>query len=142
MKILVISDFFYKQILISRDVIDYIKWTDSKLLSLGGYDSIVIDMTFENKEINSNKIKLLYELKTMIEKPGYLSKKNLILVIICGSPKEDFKFDEPYDPDAADKVYYYRDFSSYDFLKAVVPEFTERVEYEEGKYAYSGSSPY
>jgi len=83
MKILIISDFLYKQILSSRDKIEYIKWNDGKLPSLGGYDAIVIDMTFESKEINDNKVKLLHELKTTTEKTGYLSKKNLILVVVC-----------------------------------------------------------
>ena len=144
MKILIISDFLYKQTLSSRDEIEYIKWNDGKLPSLGGYDAIVIDMTFESKEINDNKIKLLYELKTTTEKPGYLSKKNLILVVVCGSLKEDFKFDKPYDDKpydkgAADKVYWEQDFSSYDFLKTVIPEFMDRVEHGESTHFYSTS---
>jgi len=62
-----------------------------------------------------------------------------LLFVVCGSLQEDFKFDKPYDKEAADKVYWEQDFSSYDFLEAVVPQFKERVEHGEGTHFYSTS---
>lgn len=138
MKVLVISDYFYNQKR-SRDEIEYVKWNNSKKLSsslLGGYDSIIIDMTFENKESNPNKSRLLYELKMILEKPDYLSKKNLILVVVCGSPLEVFEYDKTYDEDAPDKVYEKQKFDSYDFLKIIIPDYMNRVDYGESNHIY------
>ncbi len=135
MKLLVISDYFYK--LIETNGIEYIKWGEYHPLALRGYDCLLVDMTFESSERLPETIRLLYELKVVIEKPNFLSKNNLILVVICGSPVEEFKFDEAYDSAAVDKVYFQdKPFGNYDFLKAVIPAHN-RLEFDEGKHVYS-----
>jgi len=131
---LVLSNYFYG--LVESREIDYIKWGEYRQLSLGGYDCLLIDMTFEDKEDHPDTIRLLYELKSNFEKAGFLSKNNLVVIVVCGSSQKDFKFDEAYDDKAADRIYFKdKDFSSYDFIKAVIPG-DRRIEFDEGKHVY------
>lgn len=134
MKLLVLSDYFYD--LIESKEIDYIRWDEYRSLSLRGYDCLLVDMTFRDKESYQDAIRLLYELKTNFEKPSFLSKNNLAAIVVCGSSQKDFKFDEAYDDQATDRIYFDKDLSSYDFLKAVIPG-KERLEFDQGKHVYS-----
>lgn len=60
MNILVISDHLYN--LVPKDV-DRNKWNDAKLPSLGGYDVILVDLTFKKRRNDQNRINLLHALK-------------------------------------------------------------------------------
>lgn len=134
MKVLVISDILHK--LVSGEEIEFIKWDEDRALSLRGYDCLLIDMSFEKEKRQSAEIQLLYELKKHFEKPNFLSKNNLISVIVCGTKEEPLSVDEVYDPTAENKTYEHIVFSNYDFLKAVTPG-NERIEFDEGEHVYS-----
>jgi hypothetical protein len=132
MKLLVLSDYFYG--LIEGQEIDYIRWTEYRPLSLKGYDCLLIDMTFKGKESYPNTVRLLYELKTNFGKPGFLSKNNLVVIVVCGSSETNLKSNGGYDDQAPDEIY--REyFGSYDFLKAVIPG-ERRMEFDQGKHVY------
>lgn len=139
MKVLVISDYFHN--LIKQDYIDYMKWSRKHLMLLGGYNVVLIDITFSSDKKYQSAMNLLHELMTKFEKPDLLRKKKLIVVVVCGAPRKDFKFDEIYDDQSsADDVYFHKNFSSYDILKSIIPAYMERVDLGEGKYIYSLAS--
>lgn len=135
MKVLVISDNFYN---LAPKGVDCIKWNDRKLPSLVGYDVVLVDMTFKRRKANQNRINLLHTLKTKLGKQDFLSENNLVVVVVCGSPKEDLKIDIPYDEADKDSTNYEEEpFSSYDFLEKVIPEYLDRIEFEESNHVYN-----
>ncbi|MGA1871280.1 MAG: DUF4145 domain-containing protein [bacterium] len=147
MRTLVISDYFYKLKSLSKDEFEWVKWSEFRTLSLGGYDSIIVDMTFKNKKPHPKRTKLLSELKKEFEKSDFLSKNNLILLVICGSREQSLKYDIPslsqlsddyeYYNKEPDEVYYKdQRFSNYDFLKALIPESKEKIEFRENRHIY------
>jgi hypothetical protein len=138
MNTLVISEHLYN--LVPKDV-DRNKWNDAKLPSLGGYDVILVDLTFKKRRNDQNRISLLHALKGKIEKRDFLSKHNLIVVVVCGSPKQDLKIDIPYDKeDENNTVYDDQPFGSYDFLREIIPEYGDRMVFEEGNHMYNIST--
>lgn len=135
MNTLVISDHLYN--LVPKNV-NRNKWNDAKLPSLGGYDVIMVDLTFKKRRNDQNRINLLHALKGKLEKRDFLSKHHLIVVVVCGSPKEDLKIDVPYDAEEGDHTQYEEElFGSYDFLKNIIPGYPERLEFEESQHGYS-----
>lgn len=130
MKILVISDYFYN--LRESDSLDYIKWNEYQPLSLGGYDCILVDLTFESEERHPDTIRLLYEFNDkLIKEPDYLSDHELILIVVCGSKIEDLEF---YADDEVSE-YAKKKFSSYAFFMNEIPS-KERIDYHTGKHVY------
>lgn len=137
MKILVISDYFFefsKQK--SLDKIKPIKLSQYEPLPLRGHDAIIIDMTFTNKEIGLDEIKLLYDFKIKFsEDKNILSKGNSILIVVSGSQKKDLRYEVPYDPGNPTSSFEPVDFNSYDFLKELLPD-KESLKFEEGSDSY------
>jgi len=129
MNLLVISDCFFE--LIKSNEIDYVKWDDYNPRSLGGYQCVLIDMTFENKlDRQKKKIAALDSLIKQIGKE-FLSINDLILVAVCGSPNEFLEYNENLSNDK-DSESPFR-FDSYEVLKEVIPVF-DKIAYEEGKH--------
>lgn len=128
MRLLVISDYFNN--LIQRDKITYIKWNEDKQFSFESPDCVLIDMTFDTENKNGNKIKLLYNLMEKLKKPTHITKKGLILVVICGSPVEFFEFDEPYDKREPLDNLKQIEFNSYDFMQNILPDYMKSVHFE------------
>lgn len=124
MKILVISDNFFEfSHKKSRDFIRYIKFSHYEVLPLRGFDVIIIDMTFTNKEPGIDEIKLLYDLKIKFSKDkNILNKSNSILVVVGGTQKKYLNYEIRYDPENPDSPYDPELFINYDFLKELVPD--------------------
>jgi len=105
------------------DFIKHIKLNQYEPLPLRGYDAIIIDMTFYNKELGLDETKLLYDLKIKFsEDKNILSKNNSILIVVSGAQSKDLKYEEKYDPENTKSPYEPKDFNSYDFLKELVPD--------------------
>lgn len=125
MKILLISDALYD--FVDIDEKRKYKWGDKLPEYMGKNDAIILDFSFINSErvltIKQN-LNLLQEILT--EKN--IDQDNLIIVVVCGSKKEEYSekpksTDEGTAKDKLEKRY------SYDFLENIIPEYEKRVEF-------------
>jgi len=122
MKIMVISDFFCDVTTESWDKITCINWNNYRALSLRGIDALILDLTFENNESETNRTKMLFQLKTRFEDIDFLKRNNLILVVVCGTGDDDLEYEEPYDDNFPNRDYEQKPFNVYSFLKAILPD--------------------
>jgi hypothetical protein len=137
MKLLVVSDIFYD--LIESDSIDYAKWSEPHLLAMRGYDCILVDLTFEQEKKKPAIIESLFTLKDIFEKKNFLSRNNLVVVIVCATPTESLKKTDKEEKEAIDSIYAEtQPFGIYDFLKALTTG-SNRIEFDVGRHVYSVS---
>lgn len=125
MKILLISDALYDFVDIDKG--RKYKWSDKLPEYMGKNDAIILDFSF----INSEKvltIKQNLNLLQKILKEENIDQDNLIIVVVCGSKKEEY-YEKPENTgdgtnkDELEKRY------SYDFLEKIIPEYERRVEF-------------
>lgn len=135
MKLYVISDYFYE--LFKSPEIHYSRWDDYRPRSLGGYDCVMVDLTFET-EINKQviKIRTLFNLMRKLSRKDYLNENNLILIVICGALNEMLEYYERYDNLVENENREPYRFSTYDFLKQLLPVPDQIIDDEEGKHIY------
>ena len=126
MKLLVISDYFHN--LKKSDDIEYVTWSEYKHISLIAKDCCLVDICFKPESQSINRQRVFYDL--MKQLPALISRKGLLLIIICGNAVEYYEFDEPYDKNLpADNLQTIK-FSCYDLLQNILPDYLSSVHFD------------
>lgn len=117
MKILVISDRLSSTATIND--VKILRWNDCLPTFFGTFAAVILDFSF----ITEDRLNEISANLTLIEenlKASKIDQDNLIVVVVCGSIKEEFILRSMGEVETK---------LNYDFLRDIIPEFNKRIEF-------------